>query len=172
MRLFLGGPPSSFLFPFFFLRKREREREDKNTLFARNNNNNNSSARTIHDLSYGSRERECVCVCVCVHACVCKHAQKWTMIFLKREFRERLILSSSLKKSIRWGSSSLFFRPCPQGTRWRIFLASGEERNEFAFFSQKIVKKNKKKEAREEESSLLMCVSLFSFEEFRYTNNK
>lgn len=54
-------------------------------------------------------------MCVCVHACVCKHAQKWTMIFLKREFRERLILSSSLKKSIRWGSSSLFFRPCPQG---------------------------------------------------------
>ena len=70
VRLFLGGPPSSFLFPFFFLRKRERE--DKNTLFARNNNNNSSSARTIHDLSYGSRERECVCVCVCVHACVCK----------------------------------------------------------------------------------------------------
>jgi hypothetical protein len=34
-------------------------------------------------------------------------------------------------------------------------LASGEERTEFAFFSQKIVKKNKKKEAREEESSLL-----------------
>lgn len=28
---------------------------------------------------------------------------------------------------------------------WRIFFASGEERNEFAFFSQKIVKKNKKK---------------------------
>ena len=55
---------------------------------------------------------------------------------------------------------------------WRIFFASGEERTEFAFFSQKIVKKNKKKEAREEESSLLMCVSLFSFEEFRYTNNK
>ena len=65
---------------------------------------------------------------------------------------------------------------------WRIFFASGEERNEFAFFSQKIVKKNKKKEAREtdekrengreEESSLLICVSLFSFEEFRYTNNK
>ena len=103
--------------------------------------------------------------------------------FEARGSRASLILSSSLKKSIRWGSSSLFFRPCPQGTRWRIFLASGEERTEFAFFSQKIVKKNKKKEAREtvmqrerrrreEESSLLMCLSLFSFEEFRYTNNK
>ena len=53
-----------FSSPFFFL---EREREDKNTLFAHNNNNN--SARTIHYLSYGSRERECVCVCtrVCVN---------------------------------------------------------------------------------------------------------
>ena len=28
---------------------------------------------------------------------------------------------------------------------WRIFFASGEERNEFAFFSQKIVKKIKRK---------------------------
>ena len=122
MRLFLGGPPSSFLFPFFFLRKRERE--DKNTLFARNNNNNNNnnSARTIHDLSYGSRERENACVCVCVHACVCKHAQKWTMIFLKREFRERLILSSSLKKSIRWGFFVSFLSSVSSGDKVANFF--------------------------------------------------
>ena len=29
---------------------------------------------------------------------------------------------------------------------WRIFFASGEERNEFAFFSQKIVKKDSREE--------------------------
>jgi hypothetical protein len=33
---------------------------------------------------------------------------------------------------------------------WRIFFASGEERNEFAFFSQKIVKKDsRERRARE-----------------------
>ena len=107
------------------------------------------------------------------------------MIFLKREFREsvsNLVFVSEKIDPLGVGSSSLFFRPWPQGG-WRIFFASGEERTEFAFFSQKIVKRNKKKEAREtvmqrerrrreEESSLLMCLSLFSFEEFRYTNNK
>lgn len=75
---------------------------------------------------------------------------------------------------------------------WRIFFARfGQERkNEFAFFSQKSVKKDReeereeqkrdkmmKRERTEEEEKKrefvrLMCVSLFSFEEeCRYTTN-
>ena len=79
----------SLSFGFEPLRKRERERGQEHTLFAHNNNNNNS-ARAIHE-----------------------HAQKWTMIFLKRAFRERRVYiissSSSLKKSIRWNVLLLLF---------------------------------------------------------------
>lgn len=80
----------SLSFGFEPLRKRERERGQEHTLFAHNNNNNNNSARAIHE-----------------------HAQKWTMIFLKRAFRERRVYiissSSSLKKSIRWNVLLLLF---------------------------------------------------------------
>lgn len=109
------------------------------------------------------------------------------MIFLKREFRESNLVSEKIDplKVLFFSFLSL---SVPQ-FGWRIFFASfGQERNEFAFFSQKIVKKDSckreeqkrdflmKRERTEEEKKRefvrLMCVSLFSFkEECRYTTN-
>ena len=86
VRLFLGGPPSSFLFPFFFLRKRERERGQEHTICSQQQQQQQQRSDNSRSFLRIERER----MCVCVHACVCKHAQKWTMIFLKREVRERL----------------------------------------------------------------------------------
>ena len=72
VRLFLGGPPSSFLFPFFFLRKRERERTRTHYLLATTTTTAAALGQFTIFLTDRERENACVCVCVCVHACVCK----------------------------------------------------------------------------------------------------
>ena len=111
----------SLSFGFEPLRKRERERGQEHTLFAHNNNNNNS-ARAIHE-----------------------HAQKWTMIFLKRAFRERRVYiisssSSSLRKSIRWNVLLLLFSffVCPSIWVANFFCTFWtREENEFLHFFHK-----------------------------------
>ena len=66
------------------------------------------------------------------------------MIFLKREFRESNLVSEKIDPLKVLLFSFLSLSVLELG--WRIFFASfgdGEERNdEFAFFSQKIVKKD------------------------------
>jgi hypothetical protein len=66
------------------------------------------------------------------------------MIFLKREFRESNLVSEKIDplKGLLFSFLSL---SVPQ-LGWRIFFTSfGQERNEFAFFSQKIVRRKTRK---------------------------
>ena len=70
VRLFLGGPQSSFLFPFFFLRKRERERTRTHYLLATTTTTAAALGQFTIFLTDRERENACVCVCVCTRVCV------------------------------------------------------------------------------------------------------
>ena len=91
----------------------------------------------------------CVCTRVCVNTpCV------WMMIFLKREFRERnlFVVVSEKIDPLKVLLFSFLSLSVPQ-LGWRIFFASfGQERNEFAFFSQKIVRKTQRREKSRRET--------------------
>ena len=148
--LFLGGPQSSYVsLPlFFFLLIRKREREDENTPLS--SQQQQQQQQQCSDNLQSERERETK-VCVCVHACCV-----WTRLdddFFWRESFERVI-SSSLKKSIRWRFFFFSFLSLsvPQ-FGWRIFFARfGQERKmNFCIFFTKNCKERQREERRAEE---------------------
>ena len=92
---------------------------------------------------------------MCVHACVCKHALRLDDDFFEervsREYNLFVVVSEKIDplKVLLFSFLSL---SVPQ-FGWRIFFASfGQERNEFAFFSQKIVRKTQRREKSRRET--------------------
>ena len=69
VRLFLGGPPSSFLFPFFFS-ERERERGQEHTICSQQQQQQQQRSDNSRSFLRIERERMRVCVCVCARVCV------------------------------------------------------------------------------------------------------
>ena len=93
---------------------------------------------------------------MCVHACVCKHALRLDDDFFEervsREYNLFVVVSEKIDP-LKVLLSSLFFLSSVPQLGWRIFFASfGQERNEFAFFSQKIVRKTQRTEKSRRET--------------------